>query len=222
MITLSTRKRSQLFTLVILLLGAGTLLYYPLVKACAARPQNIAAPLPYFPPGAVWTEDISQAPLDPRSSVMINGLADAGGWGHGRMQIDFSLRVVQADAGTPSVPTHQGRGFYFWNSDIVPSVPLPAGGGIEGQSGYECPVYEQDCHLIVADRAHNKLYEAWQATYTHGALDAAFLAVWDLSRVYPPTGRGDQCTSADAAGFPIAPLLFNADELATGNINHAI
>ena len=27
---------------------------------------------------------------------------------------------------------------------------------------------------------------------------------------------------SDAAGFPIAPLLFNADEIATGSINHAI
>ena len=80
MITLSPSKRSQLFTLAVLLSGAGILLYFPLLKACAARPQNIAAPLPYFPPGAVWTQDISQAPLDPRSSVMINWLADAGGW----------------------------------------------------------------------------------------------------------------------------------------------
>src|ERR1035441_2344630 len=44
----------------------------------------------------------------------------------------------------------------------------------------------------------------------------------DLNRVYPPSGRGDQCTSADSAGFPIAPLLFNADELAVGHIDHAI
>jgi serine/threonine-protein kinase len=222
MTTLSPRKQSQLFTLVVLLLGAATLFYHPLVKACAAKSQNIAAPLPYFPAGAVWTQDISHAPLDPRSSVMIKGLADAGGWGHGRMQTDFSLRVLQADANTPSVPTRQGRGLYLWMSDIVSSVPLPTGGGMEGQSGYECPVQEQDCHLIVVDRAHGKLYEAWQATYTQGALDATYLAVWDLNRVYPPTGRGDQCTSADAAGFPIAPLLFNADELATGSINHAI
>jgi serine/threonine-protein kinase len=49
-----------------------------------------------------------------------------------------------------------------------------------------------------------------------------FLGVWDLNRVYPSTGRGDQCTSADSAGFPIAPLLFSADEIATGSINHAI
>jgi serine/threonine-protein kinase len=57
---------------------------------------------------------------------------------------------------------------------------------------------------------------------TDNALNAGFVAVWDLNRVYPPSGRGDQCTSADAAGLPIAPLLFNADELAAGSINHAI
>ena len=54
------------------------------------------------------------------------------------------------------------------------------------------------------------------------SLNAGFVTIWDLNRVYPPSGRGDQCSSADAAGFPIAPLLFNADELATGSINHAI
>ena len=48
------------------------------------------------------------------------------------------------------------------------------------------------------------------------------LAVWNLSRVYPPTGRGEQCTSSDAAGYPIAPLLFTADEVAAGASDHAI
>jgi serine/threonine-protein kinase len=43
-----------------------------------------------------------------------------------------------------------------------------------------------------------------------------------MSRVYPPSGRGEQCTSADAAGYPIAPLLFTADEVAAGRIDHAI
>ena len=74
----------------------------------------------------------------------------------------------------------------------------------------------------MVDRGHGKLYEAYQANYSRRMLYADFVAVWDLNRVYPPSGRGDQCTSADAAGFPIAPLLFNADELATGSINHAI
>jgi serine/threonine-protein kinase len=48
------------------------------------------------------------------------------------------------------------------------------------------------------------------------------LAVWRMDRVYPPTGRGEQCTSADAAGYPMAPLLFDADEVAAGSVDHAI
>lgn len=201
---------------------AGLVFRNHLIKVNAAKLAHVPPPALYFPAGAIWTQDISRAPLDPQSSTVIKWLADAGGWGHGRMQVDFSIRVLQADANTPIVPTHKGAGYYYWNSDIVSAVPLPAGGGMEGQPGYQCNIEQNDCHLIVVDRPHERLYEAYQANYTNGALDAAFLAVWDLNRVYPPSGRGAGCTSADAAGFPIAPLLFNADELANGNINHAI
>ncbi len=48
------------------------------------------------------------------------------------------------------------------------------------------------------------------------------MVVWDTARKYPASGRGEQCTSADAAGFPMAPLLFSADEVAAGKIDHAI
>lgn len=40
--------------------------------------------------------------------------------------------------------------------------------------------------------------------------------------MYGPESRGEQCSSADAAGFPIAPLLFTVDEIAAGEIAHAI
>jgi glycosyltransferase involved in cell wall biosynthesis len=189
------------------------------VKASADR---IAAPEAYFPAGTFWTQDISHAQLDPHSATMIAWLSDAGGWGHGRMQVDFSIRVLHADASTPRVPFHKGPLFYSPDSDLVATVPVPPDGGLEGQSGYDCPVDSEDCHLIVVDRGQAKLYEAWRASFSDNALSAPALAVWDLNRVYPPSGRGDQCTSADAAGFPIAPLLFSADELAAGSINHAI
>jgi serine/threonine-protein kinase len=138
------------------------------------------------------------------------------------MQTDLSIRVIQATPTSPIVPFRKGPGFFATDSDIVATVPLPAGGGMEGVQGYQCPIKDGDCHLIVADRPHQKLYEAWESTYENGVLSAQFLAVWDLNRVYPPSGRGDQCTSADAAGLPIAPLLFNADEIAAGSVNHAI
>jgi hypothetical protein len=204
-----------------ILTGYG--LHNHIVKVKAAKVEHAAASPAYFPPGSIWTQDVSHANLDPQSDTIIAWLADAGGWGHNnKVQVDFSVRVLQANATTPQVPFRKGAGFYSPDSDIISTIPLPAGGGIEGQSGYQCSLDQSDCHLIVVDRSQGKLYEAYQANYTENALSAVFVAAWDLNRVYPLSGRGDQCTSADAAGFPIAPLLFNADELAAGSINHAI
>lgn len=203
-----------------IVIGYG--LHSHIARVRASKLEHIAAPASYFPPGAIWTQDVSHAPVDPQSSAIIGWLADAGGWGYGRMQVDFELRVLQSDATTPQVPFRKGPVFYAADSDMLSTFPLPAGGGIEGKKDYACPSDEADCHLIVLDRSHGKLYEAYQANYAEGVLTASGLVVWDLNRVYPPSGRGDQCSSVDAAGFPIAPLLFNADELATGSINHAI
>jgi hypothetical protein len=192
-----------------------------------ANAQPNAAPVTqahqgYFPVGATWTEDVTTAAVDSQSSSVINWLAGAGGWGTGRMHVDFAIRVLQADDNSPSVPFRRGKQFFTPDSDSISTIPLPEGGGMEGQPSYTCPVAVEDCHLIVLDRNRNKLYEAYQANYAKGKITATFVGVWDLNRVYPPSGRGEQCTSADAAGFPIAPLLFNADELSAGSINHAI
>lgn len=192
------------------------------VRVRAARLEHVAAPMPYFPPGAIWNQDVSHAPLDPQSSEMIEWLNDAGGWGLGRLQVDFGMRVLQAVASTPQVRFHKGQGFYARDSDSVSTFPLPSGGGSEARPDYHCDIDKDDCHLLVVDRAQGKLWEAYQANLQGDVLSANFVAVWNLNRVYPPSGRGDQCTSADAAGLPVAPLLFNADELATGSINHAI
>ena len=203
--------------------SAGFAIRYHIVKIRMDRLRHVAAPATYFPAGSIWTQDVSQVPVDPESSARINWLATQnGGWGTGKMRVDFAIRVLQADAKSPFVPFRKGPGFYGEASDVVATLPLPVGGGMEGQKGYHCPLAEQDCHLIVVDRANSKLYAAFQADLGDGAVNAIFLAVWDLNRLYPMSGRGEQCTSADAAGFPIAPLLFNADELATGSINHAI
>ena len=213
--------------LLISILGVGAIvtgygLHNHIVKVRAAKLEHIAAPAAYFPPGSIWTQDVSHARLDPQSGAIIAWLADAGGWGHNnRMQVDFSIRVLQADAKTPHV-SFKGPGPGALDSDHITTIPLPAGGGMEGQTGYQCDIDQGDCHLIVVDRGQGKLYEAYQANYAENAITANFVAVWDLNRIYPPSGRGDQCTSADAAGLPIAPLLFNADELASGSINHAI
>lgn len=173
----------------------------------------------YFPPEAVWYRDVSTAALDPQSAAVIAYL-DRVGWGLGRMQIDFSIEVLEASAGTP-LRAFTPTGDHFRPDCDLDPVPVPPGGALEGEDAYECRG-DGDCHLIVVDRSRMKLFEMWRADIRGDVFRGGCLAVWDMTKVYPPSGRGEQCTSADAAGYPIAPLLFDADEVAAGRIDHAI
>jgi serine/threonine-protein kinase len=173
----------------------------------------------YFPSSAPWYQDISTAPLDPESDRVISYLS-INGWGSGTMRIDFSIEVLQATADTPLLSFNRTSDFFTPDCDYQP-VPVPKGGALEGETGYSCDS-NGDCHLIVADWGRMTLFEMWRADIRNGVFNGGCLAAWDMSRQYPPSGRGEQCTSADAAGYPIAPLLFNADEVAAGLVDHAI
>ena len=187
----------------------------------------MAAALPRFPPGATWNQDISHAPRAADSVSMIAALQGLGGWGNGGvLQIDFSMYVLHADANAPTAPVVAGGDGYYTPDCDTPgfAFPLPSGGAIEGESGYTC-AGDGDCHLLVVQG--NTLYEAYRANLAGGSLQSACALRWDLPRQYPRSGRGEQCTSTDAAGFPVAALLFNADEVAEampghGDIGHAI
>ncbi len=175
----------------------------------------------YFPSGSWFLEDVSALPRAATSDLTIAALKAAGGWGNSnKMQVDFDLDVLDADAATPTRTFTTTGDWYSPDCDHVP-VPVPANGNLEGESGYAC-TNDGDCHLLVHDPVTHTLYEMWRANITGGTFDGGCLAVWDETRAYGPLGRGDQCTSADAAGFPIAPLLFTADEVAAGHIDHAI
>ncbi len=191
-----------------------------------------AAEPPRFPPGSVWHTDIRSAPLHPQSAAMLGTLAGLGGWGNSnRFQIDFSLHVHHAappEAPLRTIVPHLGSGEY-WTPDceaLPATMPVPADAAFEGQTGLSCDNDASDCHLIV--RQGNLLYELYSGDLNGSVLDARCLAVWNLAAVYPPEGRGEHCTSADAAGFPIAPLLVNADEVAArvgqadSDLGHAI
>jgi serine/threonine-protein kinase len=175
----------------------------------------------FFPPGAPWTQDVSKAPLDAESATIIKNLVAAGGWGTPRMHIDYSIEVLRADGNAPFRAFTKTADFYEVECDHVP-VPVPPVGALEGEAGYRC-TRDGDCHLIVVHEPTRKLYEMWRADIVDGnTFRGGCLAVWDLNRIYPPTGRGKDCSSADAAGLPIAPLLFTADEVKAGAVNHAI
>ena len=178
------------------------------------------SPIPQVPADSVWRQDITDAPVAADSSTVITWLSNQGGWGYGSMRIDFSIHVLHADANTPFLGFDPTTEFYSPDCDLV-DVPVPAGGAIEGEEGYEC-TSDGDCHLLVVHDPSSTLYEMWRANIEGGDFEGGCLAVWDLDLTYPPEGRGEQCTSADAAGFPIAPLLISPDEVASGTINHAI
>jgi serine/threonine-protein kinase len=172
-----------------------------------------------------WNTPVDQAQLDPSSDTIIQWLADNGGWGNGNVfQIDLSLNIQYAGPTTPMVTFVQPGGPCTPDCDPVTTFPVPPGGAVEGNTGYACEG-GGDCHLLVVDQANNKLYEMWEAfsppdpnVFNTGS--GAF--IWDLTKAYPPSLRGDGCTSADAGGFPIAAMLFTADEVYAKQISHAI
>ncbi len=201
-----------------------------LTSLALAGAAHAEAP-PRFPPQAVWHQDISNAAVHPQSASMISTWVGLGGFGFGRMQIDFSFHIVHAAPGAPTrtIIGYPSAGEYY-APDCEPigtPMPVPLDAAIEGQQGLSCTNANGDCHLLVVQG--DRLYEAYRANAVgQGGLQSQCLAVWKLEQVYPADNRGEHCTSADAAGFPIAPLLFNADEVfaamqvADGDLGHAI
>lgn len=180
-----------------------------------------------------WTKDVSGESADPSSGAILTALKNAGGWGGGQLQIDFSIPLFFGDASTPrqTITALAGQSYCYGGPDCdsVPlQMPLPANGNAEGSTSYTCDTTyntpgQGDCHVLVVATDEKKLYELYNSTAASGNAEQALGAfVWDLTKAYPDSERGDQCTSADAAGFPIAGLLPTADEVAAGAVDHAI
>jgi hypothetical protein len=181
----------------------------------------LASTGPYFATPMFWNYDVRSAPKAANSATIISSLKAAGGWGNGNIfQIDFSLNVLKASSTTPKRSFTKNSEFYSPDCDYT-SVPIPSGGNVEGNSGYTCS-NNGDCHLLVYDQSSKKLYEHYRASISGSSYTGGCLAVWDGAKTYTSQLRGEQCTSSDAAGLPIAPLLFTADEVKAGEINHAI
>jgi hypothetical protein len=190
-----------------------------------------AVPPPRFPPTAVWHQNVQSAPVHPQSQSMIDTLTGLGGFGFGRAQIDFSFHILQANSLTPVLSTvelSQDPGSYTSPDceTLGTPIPVPVDGAIEGSGNYTCNYLNEDCHLLVV--RGNELFELYRANVLGNQLETQCIVRWKLDAVYGAKGRGEHCTSADAAGFPIAPLLFNADEVAAAmvmpgaDLGHAI
>ena len=174
-----------------------------------------------------WNKDVTALPPSSRSAAIIAALQGFGGWGNGnRLQTDFSIALLTADTSTPRRTITAAPGGYCYGGpdcDAVPlQMPIPANGNTEGSADYACDTANGDCHVLVVERTEKKLYELYNATAAGSNFTALGAFVWDLTRQYGEVLRGDQCTSADAAGLPISALLPTADEVAGGEVPHAL
>ena len=137
------------------------------------------------------------------------------------LKADFGSGLFEgATIGIPfvTVPGDQVRvavRFEYGDESDPGPYPIPANVPIEGG-----PQSEGDRHVIVLDRERCRLYEVY-ASYPNadGSWRAESGAIYDLN-LYGLRPKG--WTSADAAGLPILPGLVRYEEVASGEIGHAL
>ena len=170
-----------------------------------------------FPSDNAWNQDISQASVDPNSDAIINFIGATV-----PLHPDFGAGLYQGSTiGIPYVVV-SGDPFvnikftaYGSESDPGP-MPVPHKAPIEG---YPHPG-DGDRHVLVLDRDNCWLYELYHSyAQKDGSWKANSAAVWDLLN---DEQRPYTWTSADAAGLPVFAGLARYDEVASGQIQHAL
>jgi len=187
-------------------------LFLPALPGGPAPPQVGGCAV--FRADNAWNRDVSADPVDPRSDAYIAAINASG---RTRLHPDFGanpeygIPYVVVPAGQPEVPISYVE--YPDESDPGP-FPIPADAPVEGGAAGD-----GDRHVLVVRAGECKLYELYHARYVGPGWEAGSGAAWDL-RVNAARPAG--WTSADAAGLPILPGLARYDEVAAGEIRHAL
>jgi hypothetical protein len=178
--------------------------------SAASAPRLPGAPgCPIFPLTNVWNKPVDTLPVHPLSDTYVASI------GIDRyLHPDFS----SIDGGNYGIPINVvGSGAtkryftfeYASESDPGP-YPIPRRPKIEGGS---------DRHMLVVNRDTCYLYELFAVSRSDGKWYAGSGAIWNMRR---NRLRPEGWTSADAAGLPILPGLARYDEVAAGEIRHAL
>lgn len=169
-----------------------------------------------FPEDNIWNQAVDTLPVDKSSALYIQTI---GGSSH--LHPDFGSGLWNgAPIGIPFVnvsgsqPLVDVSFLYADESDPGP-YPIPPDAPIEGGADGT-----GDRHVLVLDRDDCVLYELFYAFLQEdGTWTAGSGAIFGLdSNTLRPRGW----TSADAAGLPILPGLVRYDEVASGEIRHAL
>ncbi|MBN1659152.1 MAG: hypothetical protein JXA93_12145 [Anaerolineae bacterium] len=182
------------------------------------RPPQIAG-CDVLPADNVWNTPVDDLPLDANSDAYVATIG-AGAHAHA----DFGSGEWPLGSGSPigipfvDVPSAQPRvqvTFDYDDESDPGPYPVPPDAPIEGG-----PQSDGDRHVLALDRDACFLYELYYAwPQQDGSWHAGSGAIFDLgSHALRPAGW----TSADAAGLPILPGLVRYDEVASGEIRHAL
>jgi hypothetical protein len=170
-----------------------------------------------FPSDSLWNKDISSSPVDANSTAIINFIGPTIGlhpdFGSGQYQgSNIGIPYVVVGGTQPLVNIN----FTAYGSESDPGpMPVPPNAPIEGD-----PNPSGDQHVLVLDNSNCFLYEMFSSVpNSNGTWNADSAAVWDL---LGNEQRPWTWTSADAAGLAIFPGLVRYDEVAAGQIQHAI
>ncbi len=207
--------------LTILLLGSqvsswaqtSSTLYLPVVLNGVSGPMP--ADCPIFPDDHIWNTPVDGLPLDPNSAAYINSI---GAGSH--LHPDFGSGTWEGfPIGIPYVivPGTQAKvpvNFVYADESDPGSYPIPHNPLIEGD-----PDGSGDRHILIIDLDNCLLYELFAAHLESDGWYAGSGAIFDLQDY---ALRPDGWTSADAAGLAIFPGLVRYDEVAAGEIRHAI
>jgi hypothetical protein len=171
-----------------------------------------------FSSDSPWNQDISGSSVDANSDAIVNFIGPTVGmhadFGSGEYQgsnIGIPYSVVSGSQSPVSII------FTAYGSESDPGpMPVPGNAPIEGDPNPG----NGDRHVLVLDNSNCFLYELYSAFPNgNGSWNAASAAVWDL---LGNEQRPWTWTSADAAGLPIFPGLVRYDEVAAGQVQHAI
>lgn len=183
-----------------------------------ARAQSISS-CKLFPSDNIWNVPVDTLPVDPNSDTYVTTIgADAN------FHADFGSGIFPPETGGPigvpyvEVPGSQPKvsiSFEFDEESDPGPYPIPPDAPIEGGEDSD-----GDRHILVVDRDNCVLYEVFNAfPQPGGGWTAGSGAVFDLnSNALRPEGW----TSADAAGLAILPGLVRFEEVAQGEIRHAL
>jgi hypothetical protein len=196
-----------------------------LLLASQARSAPATSPTlggcPVLPADNIWNVPVDQLPVDSNSNAYVNAI---GATQH--IHADFGSGDWPPGSGAPIgipfivVPQSQPLVNINWTaygdeSDPGP-YPIPTAAPIEGGAASD-----GDRHVLVLRQGECKLYELYRAfPNANGSWNADSGAVYTLTVNGPLRPAG--WTSADAAGLPMLPGLVRYDEVASGEIDHAI